>query len=280
MGFGNTVKGSEPRLIFVATIAALSAFLGGLTALVGMLLFGAYPELSQTANYSSAVQFLYNWQTLTGALIALFAASITFWAIREQTRSNTKTTSDERIAAQRVANAALPAALSETIKYTAEHWKILNELAQTMRLTDQIKPRTIEFPKPNAEALAQIREIARYPEAGNEHIIDLIVALSRKIQYHEARLRSFKSGEWRMDKDFLGALLETVAEIKAILSDLFSYFSTSYVDWVVTEERIMLEARSFPPEGKLSPGYALLKEFIERRKKLAEGLKSKNEPKN
>ncbi len=83
-----------------------------------------------------------------------------------------------------------------------------------------------------------------------------------------------------MDKDFLGALLETVAEIEAILSDLFSYFSTSYVDWVVSEERVMVEAGNFHPDGKLSHGYAILKEVIERRKKLAEGTHWRGEPKS
>lgn len=262
----NTTESFEPRLPFVATIAALSAFIGGLIALVGMLLFGAYPTLTGHTNYAGVVRFLYNWQTLFGAMLALLAASITVLVIREQTRLNEKAVHEEKAAAQRVATVALAGALSEIVTYSQAHWKSLNGIARSISFSNEIIVEELKFPKPNTEALAQIREVARYPEAGKEHIVYLIAALARKIQYHEARLRSLKSGEWKLDKRFLVALLHTVAEIRAITTELFSYFGENYVDQVINDYKTNSAARALSMLEENTEGYILLEEEMESRK--------------
>lgn len=261
-----TTESFEPRLPLVATIAALSAFLGGLIALVGMLLFGAYPTLKGLTDYAGAVRFLYNWQTLFGAMLALLAASITVLVIREQTRLSEKAVHEEKAAAQRVATVALAGALSEIVAYSQAHWKSLNRMARGISFSDEIIVEELEFPKPSTDALAQIREVARHPEAGKEHIAYLIAALARRIQYHEARLRSLKSGEWKLDKSFLVALLQTVAEIRAITTELFSYFGESYVDQIINDDKINSAARALSMLEENTEGYILLKEEMESRK--------------
>ena len=266
MNLGDTNSKTEHRLAFVALTAVISAFLGGLTALVGMLLFGAYPELSQTADYSGVIQFLHDWQTLIGAMLVLTAASITFWAIREQTRAHENANMAERVAAQRVAIVALPSALSEISTYAEQHWKIFSSLARSAKLGYDTNLRPSGLMSPRENSLRRIREVARHPGEGKERIIDLIIALSRKVQYHEARVRTVNSDDQKLTTHEIFIHLGTVAEIQAIVDELFDYFRESYIDQVVTTEEIIYAATLLCDRQTVVPdGLKLLTEGLDRR---------------
>jgi len=256
---------TTPNLVFVALTAAISAFLGGLTSIVGMLLFGAYPTLKETADYSGFTQFLYDWQTLAGALIALFAAGITLWAIREQTRSSEQALKEENAASHRIALCALPGSLSDLIYYVEKHWQLLNTLAE---IATQPKDTTIDtklFPSPPSEAIARIAEVARYPAKDKERITQLVTAMCRKVQYHEDRLRTFQGRNWYANKQNITMLLETTAEVQAIATELFQYFDTAYIDSVANENRVLDAAKSLNLMQSTGAGLELLKEKYERR---------------
>lgn len=265
MNFGDTNSKNEPRLVFVALTTIISSFLGGLAALVGMLLFGAYPELSETADYSGVSQFLYDWQTLTGSILALSAALITVAVIREQTKSVERQNLSEKIASQRVAMTTLPSALSEIISYTESHWKTLADLARSSVLGYPAALNEKDFPKLGDSTLSNIREVVRYVPPGKEEVIDLVIALARKIQYHEARIRA----EFMQNRDLniptAEMHLETIAEIFAITTKLFRYFDENYNDCIASNDTVLRAARNLNSGLHTSEGLKLLEKGLARR---------------
>lgn len=65
----------------VVIVAIIASFIGGLAAINALLLFGAYPDLSEKPYYQDTIKILYDWQSLIGVI---FSSGLAFFLFQWQ----------------------------------------------------------------------------------------------------------------------------------------------------------------------------------------------------
>lgn len=226
---------------------ATAGLIGGLVSISALLLFGAYPDLTERSSYSGIINFIHDWQTLIASTIALVAALLTVRTIRKQTL-NTREIFDEQLAAEkkrqhaektaynRLAMASVPHALMEIINYLEKQWE------HWEKVVDSAKPnQTLYFifahdlPKPPLNALEKIHNACLYPQ--NEEISNSIAMIIRNIQILEntIKLVSRKNSSTANP----GYFLRKIVEIRYLTSVLFHHFDETYSDLSFTEEELL-----------------------------------------
>ncbi|WP_336232909.1 hypothetical protein [Thalassospira sp. CH_XMU1458] len=235
-------------------------------------MFGGYPNLSEVAKIERIYSILYDWQTLLTGLAAIIAALLTVNSIGKQTRTSTEDArkqlirsetrwEEEKKANHRLAMTALPHALNEIIYYADKHWNYLEKFAEES--PDGIQPFRVDplkLPAPPLAALEKLQPACLFPK--DEEIANIIAALTRKIQYHEARLKLFH----RKDKYTanLGSFLRTVIEIRCLASRLFDYFDNTYVQINIDQKTLVQSLNSIAFEKPNSTAKRITQQAIER----------------
>lgn len=246
---------------------------GGIAAISFLLLFGAYPTLSKSANYNGLVKFFYDWQTFFAALIAMLAARMTISSIRHQTEAAKENAEaqraldqlrwqEEKAAENRLAITALPHALNVIIDYAERQWRYLDRVAAAGMTNEKyfyIEPKML--PSAPIEQLSIIQPACRFPE--NEEIFLIIASLSRKIQYQEARLN--RGSTEGINIENLTSHFETCAEIQHLATKLFEYFDQTYSQHSLEDSEILKGLRRFAIATPNSAGKLLVEERISRR---------------
>ncbi|MAL40717.1 MAG: hypothetical protein CMO04_12615 [Thalassospira sp.] len=250
--------------------ATISGIIGGIAAVTLLLLFGAYPELSNSTSYSGIVQFLHDWQTLFAAMIAMLAARMTIRSMRHQTESAKADSEaqraldemrwrEEKLAENRLAIAGLPQALNVIADYTERQWNYLDRLAVVeldgyYRL--YIDPKSL--PSAPIEELQTVQAACRFPE--KEEIVQTIASLSRKIQYQEARLK--RGSTDGVTQSNLTSHFITCAQIQHLTIKLFEYFDQTYVEQDLEDKNLWKATKMLTLSKPFSAGKQLIAERI------------------
>lgn len=129
------------------------------------------------------VSWLHKWQTLVGAMVALFAAGIAFRSLRQADELEKRRRSRKHAAIR----AVLPLALAQVTEYAERTLRALDQLVN--RCEDEILPRLIipgDFNEPlSSETLETLAAFIEYSDALDVRIVEELVSW---IQKHNSRL--------------------------------------------------------------------------------------------
>lgn len=165
------------------------------------------------------VNFLYNWQTLLGSVLAVIAAAVSIYFLRAQIQVAEKHEQDRRDALHAASRATLPLKLSQVMDYTIECSVALNQ--ELSYQSDLGRPTGVELPPIPTSAIDSIERAIQ--ASTNPEVRTVLANIARDIQIFTARAERLQIGESGPNRQ--REIRERLVDLSRIQSNTESLFA-------------------------------------------------------